>query len=160
MASAWIGSDMGAAWMHWRKKNKRAWRWCLCCRSFSLSLQNANAIQWAGIYTSGSTNTRLYDRPREDCQMYWTESLSLSQLKKHTLSFYGDYNVASCLPTRSTFGEYITFQGEKSRKKKRRCRLFFEFWPREKISVRRFLAYSRCSEVWHSLVPNKWIYLV
>lgn len=40
-------------------------------------------------------------------------SLSLSQLKKHTLSFFGDYNVASCLPTSSTFGEYITFQGEK-----------------------------------------------
>lgn len=44
----------------------------------------------------------------------------LSHLKKHThsLSLYGDYNVASCIPTRSTFGEYITFQGEKSMKKK------------------------------------------
>lgn len=52
-------------------------------------------------------------------------SLSLSQLKKHTLSFYGDYNVASCLPTRSTFGEYITFQGEKSRKKKKKVQVVF-----------------------------------
>lgn len=133
---AWVGSGMGTAWMHWRKKKKRAWRWCLCCLSFSLShckMQMQYSKQ--ELYTSGSTNTKLYDRPREDCQMYWTESLSvsLSQLKKHTLSFYGDYNVASCLPTRSTFGEYITFQGEKSRKKKRKRKACCVKWPVTRI---------------------------
>ena len=82
------------------------------------------------MYTSGSANIRLDDRPRVDCQMFWTKSLflPLSPEKTHTLSlsFYGDYNVASCIPTRSTFGEYNTFLGEKSKKKNKKsyCNFF------------------------------------
>lgn len=127
MASAWIGSDMGAAWMHWRKKNKRAWRWCLCCRSFSLSRCKMQMQYSEQEYTLRVQRIQDYMIGHVTTARCTGLNLSLSQLKKHTLSFYGDYNVASCLPTRSTFGEYITFQGEKSRKKKEGAGCFLSF---------------------------------